>query len=334
MFIKNPTRDKSTENQYYNRAISLMKKAYLESIEKDSKYSENTININHNGERIICLDIKYTCVWAVKHWADNLLHSSWKSYRASLIYMAEIFNDKNKITESDLDKIRELLKKKAGKNKKEIKGRTSSSKKKSFNVKEMKKIDSILKKSDNKWSSALRVWIRAGIITGLRPTEWQDVEYNKELNFVKVKNAKNTNGRSLGEHRRINLSHIDESKVKDVLIHIDISNKMKGNGIWDKYYLGCSNLLKYIVRKEWPYKNKYPTLYSCRHQFSANMKASGCSKKEVAALMGHASDLTAQEHYGKKIFGTKGRKPNVNKKDLSKVKSHEIKPFSFDKKSK
>ena len=45
------------------------------------------------------------------------------------------------------------------------------------------------------------------------------------------------------------------------------------------------------------------TLYTARHQFSANAKSDGLSKEEVAALMGHASIYTAGEHYGKRRGG-------------------------------
>ena len=51
-----------------------------------------------------------------------------------------------------------------------------------------------------------------------------------------------------------------------------------------------------------PVKN-YPTLYSTRHQAIATAKATGCSPIEIAALFGHASVITADRHYGKRIHG-------------------------------
>lgn len=46
------------------------------------------------------------------------------------------------------------------------------------------------------------------------------------------------------------------------------------------------------------------TLYTARHQFSANAKSSdGLTRTEIAALMGHASIYTAGEHYGKRRSG-------------------------------
>jgi len=53
----------------------------------------------------------------------------------------------------------------------------------------------------------------------------------------------------------------------------------------------------------WPKRTSHATLYSMRHQFSANAKASGFTREEIAALMGHAVDTTATQHYGKKTAG-------------------------------
>lgn len=320
-----------TEKQYYNRAISLMKKAYSETLDLNHDYAKNEISLKYKNERIVCLDLKYTIIWASTVWSKNILHSTWKTYRASLSYMCEIFLKNEKITDKQFKNLKNLLSKTKGLNKNETTGKTSSSKKKSFNLKESKDIDLALKKSNNKWSNPLRIWLRAARSTGLRPIEWKSSHINKEENTIIVKNAKNTNGRANGDNRTISLNHLENDKIKDIELHLDIIKQIIENNLWDKYYIGCSNLLKYTSRKIWPKKKKYPTLYSCRHQFSADMKASGCTKSEVAALMGHASDLTAQEHYGKKIHGNKGRKPDINKNDLKRVRRSTKITFVFKK---
>lgn len=58
------------------------------------------------------------------------------------------------------------------------------------------------------------------------------------------------------------------------------------------------------------------TLYSARHQFAADAKASGIGLVALAALMGHASIETAKRHYGRRMngWGGSGRRP---KHDLS-----------------
>lgn len=327
------TKINKTKLDYYNRACALMMKALKEANEKDHKFSSKTIVLFYKNENNLMMDIKFTAVWAVSFWSKNLLQASWRQYRASLIHMAEIMYSDKKITVEDLEKIKALLKKAKGQTKYEIdENRTSSNKKKSFNVKEIKELDEALKESDNTWSNPLRLWIRAGKHTGLRPIEWKNTIYYKDENVLVIKNAKNTNGRSLGEYRTIDLNHLSKEKINDILLHLKVSDNMVNKNYWDEYYKGCSNLLHYTTRKIWPRKDRYPSLYSCRHQFSADMKASGCTKREVAALMGHASDLTAQEHYGRKVSGTRLRKPSVNKNDLNRVKESNKITFKFDKK--
>jgi integrase len=324
-------RSDDTKRKYHDRAVSLMIKAYNECLSEDHHYSENTVVLKYKGDNALCLDLKYAVIWASTKWSKKLRQSSWRYYRASFMFMSELFLEKGKISQSQFEKIRLLLEKTRGEDKDKLEHKTSSNKKKSFNIKEIKKIDDYLKKSKNKWANPLRLWIRSGSLIGLRPQEWKDVQLKIDEKIIIIKNAKNTNGRSLGEHRTINLSHLEDEKINDIEIHIKISDNMHKKGIWDIYYQGCSNLLKYSARKIWTNKSRYPSLYSCRHQFSANMKASGCTKKEVAALMGHASDLTAQEHYGRKIHGSRGRKPEVNKNDLSKVKTNKKESFKFTK---
>ena len=68
-------------------------------------------------------------------------------------------------------------------------------------------------------------------------------------------------------------------------------------------YTSCRMRLRRVTLKLWSPKKKHPTLYSGRHQFSADMKNT-LSKKEIAALMGHGTDDTATVHYGKKRYGT------------------------------
>tara|TARA_B100002019_G_scaffold269059_1_gene261525 strand:+ start:266 stop:1270 length:1005 start_codon:yes stop_codon:yes gene_type:complete len=315
------TKTDKTKNEYILKAKQLMIRAYKEALEKTHQFSEdkNTVVLDYKDKSNIGLGIHYTAVWAVKNWAITLYHSSWKYYRSAIIYYAELEHEKGSLNIKQLDKIKELLRRTKGHNDKDI-AKTSHSKKKSLNLKELKSIDNKLKDSKSRWAKPTRIFIRAGKYTGLRPIEWQRAEINIEKKLLRVFNAKSTNGRSLGETRTLSLKHLDDKQIKDIENHILLVKNIISKNAWDQYYNGCSSLLKRITRKLWPNKKKYPTLYSCRHQFSADMKASGCTKREVAALMGHANDLTAQEHYGRKLFGTRGRKPIVNSVDLQRVK--------------
>jgi integrase len=330
------SKTKDTKIKYYDRALNLMNKALRECIDEQHDYAQYKENIkNSKNIDIECLSLKHTAVWAVKKWSHTLLSSSWRQYRASLIFLANLHYDKKIISETQFEKIKKLLTLTKGSTKEEIgETRTSAKKKKSINPEEIRLINDYLVTSKNQWSGALRIWISAGCLTGLRPIEWKTATIDNDTSTIVVQNAKATNGRSIGKTRTIDISHLTETERKDVDNQISIVNTINQKALWKQYYEGCSNLLKYSSRKLFPSKKKHPTLYSCRHQFSANMKASGCSRREVAALMGHISDLTAQAHYGKKIHGTKGIKPIVNALDINKVKIGKKESFKFDKRNK
>ncbi|WP_157833755.1 site-specific integrase [Hydrogenovibrio kuenenii] len=61
------------------------------------------------------------------------------------------------------------------------------------------------------------------------------------------------------------------------------------------------------------------TLYSGRHQFSANAKKSGIGLNELAALMGHRSNQTATQSYGRKLNGRVGFSVVADSADVARV---------------
>ena len=328
-------RNKDTKKAYIKRARQIMEKAHSE-YKKDKKGLELDIVIYKVGPyKLITLSLKNTALWIKKNWLTKFRSSTIRQYRSSLIFMGEILLEKGFIDEKELNDTKETLEHIEIENKKNLPKRTSSFKQKSLKIKDLKLLGHELLSSKNKWGKLSYIWLYSGVLTGLRPIEWTNAYIEKEDDTISliVKNAKNTNNRSHGEFRTINLDHLTEKQLNIVKQHLDASSKIKEqDDLWKQYYNGCSNLIRYHSRKIWKNKNRYPTLYSSRHQFSANLKASGCSKLEVATLMGHASDLTAQSHYGKKIHGTRGRKPKVNQKELKNVRqSNKNTEFKFKK---
>lgn len=325
------TRTDNTKKQYYKKAVSLMKKAYKEATKNNkNQYEKHKKIIILNGVENECLDLVYTVAWAAKNWSNTLMHSSWIYYRATLNYMAELSFINGEITLETKEKINKILKTYHGADKSEIDVRTSRKKKKSFSKNDQEKVFDYLSKNKGKWSNPLTLWIKATISTGLRPIEWKKSVYNEENNSLIVLNAKNTNNRSHGEYRTINLDHLENNEIAVIVLHLTITKKIINENKWDEYYIGCSNLLKYITSKIFKDKERRPTLYSARHQYSANLKASNCKKNEIATLMGHKSEDTATAHYGKKIHGTRGKKPNVDENELKRVSVNNKPKFSFD----
>jgi integrase len=155
---------------------------------------------------------------------------------------------------------------------------------------------------NSKWDSLAISWLQSAIITGLRPQEWETAQLDG-FKLI-VKNAKNTNGRCFSSHRTLDLSQISEEDYDDIETFISQLNLhvRENNNNFEYVYKQCRNRLYKVTRKLWPGRDKYPALYTGRHQFSANAKRNQ-NREEVAALMGHKNDATATEHYGKRRHG-------------------------------
>lgn len=312
-----------TKEQYIKRSIYLIKKAHKEAKEQNHK-AIKAINAykDINGKQFIGLSIYNTAIWIKQFWAINLRSKTLRQYRASFIYFCEIEVENNRLDKETLEKVKLILSTAKSGDSKTLKLRTSAKKQKHLRVKDLDFISQKLKDSKNKWALPTRIWLISGIITGLRPVEWRQAVYDEEEDKLIIKNAKNTNGRSHGEFRSIYLNHVPDKEKQIILKHSELALAFSNGGdeSWKTYYQGCSNLLKYTCNTIWPKRERHPTLYSARHQFSANLKASGCKPLEIAALMGHAVDDTAMTTYGKKVNGTRGLKPKINQEELKKVK--------------
>jgi len=208
--------------------------------------------------------------------------------------------------------------------------RTSSQKAKKIDMDELLYA---VKQSINmrgKWIRQGMRWMLVNVLVGLRPCEWRNAtikKVNGKLTLV-VKNAKHTFQRSNGESRHLDISGLRAIELRWVRMHLRSIEKCVGDdGKWQQFYEAIRKTIRRVMRKLFPGMKKYPSLYSTRHQFAANAKFAGFSKTQVAALLGHASDITAGEHYGKKKHGSGGCRV---KPDSFEVASVRIKP---DKKS-
>lgn len=273
----------STKDEYVKRALQLINK------------SKKELNFDSNEE----IDLRQFVSWLVDK-KSSLARSTWRQYKSSVVYYLETHEDQNVAIEA-LDYLKNITSEGAMKST----DRTSSQKLKKIPIEDWEKLDSYLLSSDKKWHEQLRDWLRASILTGLRPVEWKgaylDTYYDKQA--LIVPNAKNTNGRSHGETRTLILENMSEQDMKAIKSHLNNIRTFIGMEEYEYFYRGCAISLYKACRKLWPRRKKHITLYSTRHQFSANAKSSGYSTLEVAALMGHAVDVTATMHYGRKQAG-------------------------------
>ncbi len=162
-------------------------------------------------------------------------------------------------------------------------------------------------------------WMAATLYTGLRPIEWRDAVLirgrGSNPTRLVVKNAKATNGRANGSHRTILLSLASKDQVLAIEVNLDLRDRWMqveardGEPLEDRFnrlHKAISYLIAREARVLWPRRDRVPCLYTARHQFAADAK-SALPLPEVAALMGHASDMTATNHYARRVSGSKDR---------------------------
>lgn len=323
-----------TKAKYLKRSKDLIERAYKEATQKGvefKKITEHTV-IYHDilNQTFIGMSLLNTSIWFSRFWAKDLRPATVRQYRSSLKFFTEREFNNQKVDINYRKRIFEILDNIKSGDKKELPHKTSSAKQKHLKEDKLLLIIEQLKKSKSKWSRMTIVWLRSAVLTGLRPCEWRKTIYDEEKDCLNVSNAKVTNQRSHGEFRTIYLTHLETKNKQNIITHISITKYHIDNGIIEKYYRGCSALLRKISNELFPKAKRHITLYSARHQYSANLKASGLKSNEIAALMGHATDETAMETYGKKQYGSKGLQPEkIEQEEVNKVKV-KYKQFVFN----
>ena len=172
------------------------------------------------------------------------------------------------------------------------------------------------------WGPRALMWLKATILTGLRPSEWEHARLERnwrageyEGPALLVRNAKATNGRAHGETRTLLLEQLDERDLTAVRLQALYVDPHHPDGLIDargrpisfvRYYAAVRRTMQLAAKRHRRGGSGSVTLYSARHQFIANLKAAGYSLAEIAALAGHATDDTATEHYGRRRNGRRG----------------------------
>jgi integrase len=140
-------------------------------------------------------------------------------------------------------------------------------------------------------------WLRAGCLTGLRPCEWSDARLDGDM--LVVANRKTSNSRGNGPVRTLDLSALSAADLKVVERMASTGAGWQAFGDFEIYQKRCAQVVYVTCKDIWPVKNPHYTLYSCRHQAVANSKVS-MGRSEVSALVGHATERTAQRSYGRR----------------------------------
>ncbi len=293
------TRNEDTKEQYLKKSIQLIKQCKKELL------------IPHDED----LDVRQFVIWLIEH-KEKINFRSWRAYKSAVVYFLETQTE-----EASIEALAYLKQVNCEGALRET-NRTSSQKLKKFTLEDWEKLDNYFQEKQAKWHDALRAWLRSSLITGLRPVEWKNTIFivHDDKPALKVMNAKNTNGRGNGEYRTLILENLTLEDLKDIKKHLSNIRTYSGMGSYEFFYNGCKDALYKACRACWPKRKKHITLYSTRHQFSANAKKSGLKTNEVAALMGHAVDITATTHYGKKVSGNEEIKIKPLDSEVSTVR--------------
>lgn len=294
------SKTEDTKKKYMERAIQLINRAT-----KDLQIS--------TADNI---DVRQLVVWLVEK-KPTISRSTWRQYKSSIIFYLEHHKEIQAANEA-IEYLKDITSNGAIKHS----TKTSSQKLKKITFQDWHKIEEYLKARDLKWHKQLRDWLRSSILTGLRPIEWRNTIYTESngVPMLIIKNAKHTNGRSHGATRTLILENIRVEDIKTIKTHLANIKIFSGMDEYAYFYNGCHFALYKACRECWPKRKKHITLYSTRHQFSANAKASGFSKQEIAAMMGHAIDDTATKHYGRKTAGNESLSVTPTQDEVSRVK--------------
>lgn len=281
-----PTRSESTKKEYKRRTRELSRRCRKE------------LEI-HNHE---LLDLRRFVGWLINQ-KTTLARTTWRQYKASVVYFLEVEVESN--NDPIAHEALELLLPEDVEGCIPVSTRTSGIKLKKFPLKDFQTLHQYLENTPGIWHEPLRRWLVASLLTGLRPQEWAHTIYtfkNGEDALV-IKNAKHTNGRAHGPTRTILLGGLTVEERETIRQHVEVAIEWEAHQDYKHFYQACASTLGRLSRKLWPKRSQHVSLYSARHQFSADAKASGMSREEIAALMGHAVDETASIHYGRKTAG-------------------------------
>lgn len=167
---------------------------------------------------------------------------------------------------------------------------TSDPKKKNLIKKKRRKVKNISEQDEQRLIETLRAgssgdkFVYAAIFIvkhlGCRPSEIADLEF-LQGGKVRITSTKKRDDRGLDRELKI-----ENRKLYIVLQknHLALCNADYVDPI-----VYVQKRLDKITKKLWPKRKVRPTLYSWRHQMGGDLKASGKSRREIAAIMGHRS---------------------------------------------
>ncbi|MET0257442.1 MAG: hypothetical protein ABW179_02580 [Methylobacterium sp.] len=201
-------------------------------------------------------------------------------------------------------------------------GRTSAKKAKSVRWDDWDQLMAVLTLSRSQHARSISLLLVAGLFTGLRPSEWKSAHLMADQDSgawrLTVANGKLGNGRAHGPARTLTWpeASCEVDAIASWLTHLDQllpSREDERDREWNVLYKALRDELHQITLRLWPRRKRHITFYTTRHLFVAAAKdaflSAACSREELAALLGHATDATATMHYARASKGSKAKRP-------------------------
>lgn len=239
----------------------------------------------------------------------TIARNTWKQYKNALRHHFETLmaQSTEKVLTEELQAAISMLDAATSEGALKYGTKTSARKQKGFKRADYEKLLAYLELhvGKHRYARTLLTWLKATRLVGLRPSEWEHASLGQSAGvpILTIRNAKATNGRGNGEERSLDLRNLSPDELHELTEMIDMLEGYRGDLDFETLQTKIGDYMKYATRNCFGKRKQYPTLYSMRHQFSANAKMSGSTKAEVAAMMGHGSDATAGVHYARKVSG-------------------------------
>ncbi|MEM0550289.1 MULTISPECIES: site-specific integrase [Aeromonas] len=167
------------------------------------------------------------------------------------------------------------------------------------NASRLRQLTDQMRQSNSRYRDIAILWLRAGVLTGLRPQEWLTSTIHYELGepFLKVRTIvkgviKNSDAM---EVRYIPLQHLNSEDFAAVRMLCDAFSNLS-QVQYQAMYSGCRNFINRASLACFGSDDSV-SLYSTRQQFAANLKRSKINKLAIQYAMGHTNEDTQRHHY-------------------------------------
>jgi hypothetical protein len=305
--------EQSTKDQYTKKVREVLLRALADAKSKSHPFAMQTMVTvdSKTGANIEVMDIPYGVKWIIKFYLPTWLNSTWRLKRSALNYELDCMFERGKISQVNYDKSKDMLTNAKGwKPRASSDLQTSSQRRKVLSERDFELISEYFTTATKSvYGQPTLYWLVASVLTGLRPSEWETARFEDdgELMLV-VDNCKTTSGRSFGDVRKLDVSSFSKEEISGLRIHMKLVKLWVEKGMsFDAYLSGCSKALYRACMSIWGDRRRRKiSLYTGRHQFSANFKLIGGKHKERAAVMGHKTTKTSSEHYGRALTGKSG----------------------------